>query len=257
MLIGYTNMTDDFEEKSTAFLDWFLSFPSASLSPKIRLADLRDRGAGRAVVARDDISTNTELFSIPRSCIISTANSALLQQLPSIASSQIKEDPWLSLILVLMYEYFQGKRFKPYLDILPSHFDTLMFWSDAELTELQASAVREKIGRQNADEMFEGMIVPLIKQHTEVFYPTSSRKLPDSELVALAHRMGSIIMAYAFDLEQEKNEKDVDEDGFATDEEELNMEKAMVPMADMLNSTADFNVGFISKKEKNARLLIR
>ena len=40
-------MADDFEEKSLAFKDWFLSHDGASINPDVDLADFRSEGRGR------------------------------------------------------------------------------------------------------------------------------------------------------------------------------------------------------------------
>ena len=151
------------------------------------------------------------------------------------------EDPWLSLILVLLYEYLKGpqSRWKAYFDILPSTFNTLMFWTDDELDLLQASAVREKIGKAGADELLTGKIVGSVRRNGANF-PGSSN-LSDDEILALAHRMGSTIMAYAFDIEKEPSRQEEDEEGYISDEEDELLPKGMVPMADMLNADADRN----------------
>jgi SET domain-containing protein 6 len=144
----------------------------------------------------------------------------------------------------MIYEYLQGPRsiWKPYFDILPTEFDTCMFWSEEELAELQASAVRSKIGKEGADKTFEEILVPLIRQHAASVLPEELREnVSNADLVNLAHRMGSTIMAYAFDIEPVKVAKEVDEDGYVSEDEEEALPKAMVPLADMLNADADLN----------------
>jgi len=41
--------SDEFTPRSSAFVKWFASAQNARLSPKVDLADLRSRGAGRGV----------------------------------------------------------------------------------------------------------------------------------------------------------------------------------------------------------------
>ncbi|ROW09279.1 hypothetical protein VPNG_05826 [Cytospora leucostoma] len=144
---------------------------------------------------------------------------------------------------------------KPYLDVLPTadQFGTPMFWTPEELSELQASPVASKVGKEEAEDMIRSKILPVVKEHEDVFYPSSSSsdspKLSEEELVKLAFRMGSVIMAYAFDLEKdaddEKKSKNGDEDDEDEDEWEEDHEGktmlGMVPMADMLNADAAFN----------------
>lgn len=134
------------------------------------------------------------------------------------------------------------------MDVLPaeSDFNTLMYWSDTELDQLQASAVRQKIGKASADSLFQSVLLPFIQRHAGSFYPSGVAHLSDEEMLRLAHRMGSTIMAYAFDLEPSEDDRNLDDEGFASDEEDAVLPKGMLPMADMLNADADSNVGNIS-----------
>lgn len=223
----------DFQSRSASFLHW-LHQQNITLSPKIELADLRSKAAGRGVLATDDIETDEELFRIPRSSILTVENSSLPVELKEV------EDPWLSLIIAMIYEYQRGGEsiWKPYFDILPTHFDTLMFWSESELEALQGSAVVEKIGKKSADEAFKTKVIPLVRQHASAFRLEGTS---DEELLSLCHRMGSTIMAYAFDLERPNDAPSKsEEDGWEEDDEESGvLPKGMVPFADTLNADAD------------------
>lgn len=149
----------------------------------------------------------------------------------------------------MLYEYTNegASNWAPYFNVLPSEFNTLMFWEKDELAELQASAVVQKIGKDGADEMFTTELVPVIKEFAEVFFSGDEKakdraeamKEPDN--LFLMHKMGSLIMAYAFDVEPANPEKDVDEEGYASEDEDEALPKGMVPMADMLNADADRN----------------
>jgi SET domain-containing protein 6 len=147
---------------------------------------------------------------------------------------------WNSLIVVIIYEYLR-KDISPwhcYFKVLPTTFDTLMFWNPAELAELQGSAVLDKIGRAEAEEGWKNNIIPFMKAHQALF---PLEEAADSTILQLAHMAGSLIMAYAFDLgKQDDVEEEVDEDGFVEDDEE-DPAKGMVPIADMLNADADRN----------------
>lgn len=214
-------------------------------------------GSSTCQVAKADLEANTILFTIPRDAIICPATSLLKAQLPDLFKLEDdasepsddedaatgSQDSWTLLILVMIYEHLRGdaSRWKPYLDVLPSEFDTPMFWTDAELSELQASALVSKVGRHEADEMIRTKIVPVIRAHEDVFFPAGTSKMDDAQLLALAHRMGSAIMAYAFDLEKDdENEAEDEDDGWVEDREGKAM-LGMVPMADMLNADAEFN----------------
>ncbi|KAK5681316.1 Ribosomal lysine N-methyltransferase 4 [Elasticomyces elasticus] len=221
-----TAETDDFEAKSQSFLAW-LQQHGTTISPKIELADLRQDGCGRGVLAVQDIEEDEELFSVPRTSILTIETSTL----PAEINAQIN-DPWLGLITAMVLEHSKGdgSAWKAYFDVLPERFDTPMFWSEEELAWLRGSAVVDKIGKLNADKAFRERIVPIIRQHAEVF---GTADASDEELMTLCHRMGSTIMAYAFDLEKPSAEQSREEqDGWEEDEEESE---------NMLNADADRN----------------
>lgn len=151
---------------------------------------------------------------------------------------------WLSLILVMIHEFLQGDKspWAPYFSVLPSTFDTLMFWSESELSELQASAILNQIGKADAEKSIVDMVVPIVHAHPEFFPPTNAGvssfegENGVKKLIELAHRMGSLIMAYGFDIEK-TDEDGEGEDGYVTDEEEQ-LPKGMIPLADFLNGDA-------------------
>ncbi|KAJ4302737.1 Ribosomal lysine N-methyltransferase 4 [Kalmusia sp. IMI 367209] len=237
---------DAFNEATHVFLDW-LKRSGAEISPKIQLKDLRNVQAGRGVVTTQDINEDEVLFRIPRSAVLSVENSILSNEIPKATFDHL--GPWLSLILVMLYEYLNNdaSNWAPYFRILPSEFNTLMFWQEDELAELQASAVVHKIGRQSADETFKSQLIPVIKEFAEVIFagdtraPERAAEMESPENVQLMHKMGSLIMAYAFDVEPAQSQKEVDEEGYASEDEDEALPKGMVPMADMLNADADRN----------------
>lgn len=149
----------------------------------------------------------------------------------------------------MLHEYFNGNasNWAPYFGVLPSAFNTLMFWEQDELAELQASAVVEKIGKESADMMFVNELVPVIQEFAEIFFAGDEKAkeraaaMKEPPNLMLMHKMGSLIMAYAFDVEPASQEKDVDEEGYASEDEDEALPKGMVPMADMLNADADRN----------------
>ncbi|KAL4976118.1 hypothetical protein BDW66DRAFT_159869 [Aspergillus desertorum] len=248
--------SDNFQRRSDEFATWLSSRPGVTVNSKIRIADLRANAAGRGVVAQADIDEDEELFTIPRDLVLSTHNS----KLKHLLSQDIEQlGPWLSLMLVMIYEYLQGDRsnWAPYFKVLPQRFDTLMFWSPAELEELQGSAVVEKIGKQGAEESIRESIIPVIQENPALFPPVVGLASYDGDvgahvLLNLAHTIGSVIMAYAFDVEKPENEDErVGEDGYLTDDEEDQSSKGMVPLADMLNADADRNNARLFQEEES------
>jgi SET domain-containing protein 6 len=148
---------------------------------------------------------------------------------------------WNSLVLVIIYEYLRrdASPWYHYFKVLPTTFDTLMFWNPIELAELQGSAVIGKIGKAEAEEGWQTTIIPLMKAHPALF--RADEDGADSIFVQLAHMAGSLIMAYAFDLgKTDDTEEEADDDGFVEDDEG-DPAKGMVPFADMLNADADRN----------------
>ncbi|KAJ9139389.1 Ribosomal lysine N-methyltransferase 4 [Pleurostoma richardsiae] len=252
-------MEDEYGRRTAAFLAWFKSLPGAYFHPGIEIQDMRSRGAGRGIVATSGIEPDTLLFTIPRKSVICSATSELPHRIPGVfevddnlaagaaddeaPDSSRQQDSWSSLILVLIYEQLLGpvSSWKPYLDVLPAHFTTPMFWTDTDVAGLQASPVVSQIGRDQADAMIRAKILPVIREHEDVFFPTEGGAPGDEEIIALANRMGSTIMAYAFDLERDEDEDDGEgEEGWVEDREGQIM-MGMVPMADILNADADFN----------------
>jgi SET domain-containing protein 6 len=149
----------------------------------------------------------------------------------------------------MLYEYLNGNasNWAAYFSVLPSEFDTLMHWTEDELAELQASAVVNKIGKEGANEKFLEELIPVIKEFAPVFFADDERaqqraeEMRDERNLLLMHRMGSLIMAYAFDVEPSVLKKDVDEEGYASEDEDEALPKGMVPLADMLNADGDRN----------------
>lgn len=201
------------------------------------------------------------LFTIPRAAIINTETSDLAKRIPDVFATTIPDDTdgeaddedgetsgppdnWVSLILVMIYEHLQGEksRWKPYFDVLPTEFDTLIWWSEKELDWLQASSIVGKIGKDDADSMFRARVLPVIEKNSEVFYPDGSQRLSEDELLLLAHRIGSTIMSYAFDLENDDDDAGQDEEEEWVEDREGKILMGMVPMADILNADAEFNV---------------
>jgi N-lysine methyltransferase SETD6 len=182
---------------------------------------------------------------------LQTTNSDLYHKVPDHFAEL---GPWDALILVIIYEYLRHKSspWFPYLQLLPTNFDTLMFWSPEELSELQGSAVVDKIGKESAEESWANTILPIMQRNEGLFpLPTNDTGERPKHLLELAHMAGSMIMAYAFDIAQDDssnsdgNAEDEAESDLTEDDEE-NPVKGMVPFADMLNADANRN---------NARLL--
>ena len=153
---------------------------------------------------------------------------------------------WPPLIVTIIYEYLRKEKspWHHYFQVLPCTFDSLMYWQKAELETLQASAVVNKIGREQAEESWKETIIPVMLSYPELFPMASSNDLDKTtELIKLAHMAGSLVMAYAFDIDrdQESNGNKVDSDDEFEEDDEDEPLKGMVPFADMLNADAERN----------------
>lgn len=194
------------------------------------------------LVALQDLEEEEELFAIPRPLVLTASTSSI----PSTVLGGLEEaGSWPPLIVTIIYEYLRGyaSPWYPYFQVLPSNFDTLMFWTDTELQELQASAVVRKIGKAGAEASWKETIIPAMLKHSDLFPingPDDASKT--AKLIQLAHMAGSLIMAYAFDIDRDDDGSKASDgdDEFEEDDEDEPL-KGMVPFADMLNADADRN----------------
>ncbi|KAF9904903.1 hypothetical protein BX616_001142 [Lobosporangium transversale] len=173
---------------------------------------------------------------------------------------------WNPLMLCMIYEYCRGSDslWKPYFDILPTEFSTPMFWSEEELLELKGTGAIDKIGKQEAEAAFHEKLWPVISDNGALFTSSpGNNSEPDldpkkdnaiSTFIQIFHRMGSLIMAYAFHDTAPSTDKeeggDMDEEMDDDDEDEEKINVSMVPMADMLNhKTGHNNARLFHEKE--------
>ncbi|GAA6018787.1 hypothetical protein JCM8202_002231 [Rhodotorula sphaerocarpa] len=212
-----------------AFVDWFKA-KGGTVHDAVGFKQWE--GQGRGCVALQDIEPDTVLFSIPRPILLTTSTSALPSLLPAEEWAELAG--WTPLILSMMYEYLQTTTWKPYFALLPTQFDSLMFWSDEELAELQGSTVLSKIGRDEADQAFVETVKPLVEKHANVFGD------PKDYSAELFHRMGSLVLSRSFHVDSKPENDDEEKEDEDSDDEEEEREDvadvAMVPFADILNA---------------------
>jgi len=67
-----------------------------------------------------------------------------------------------ALILVLIFETRKLSPWKPYIDLLPENLNSLMFWEPEELSALRGSSVLDKIGKEDADNVFKHKLLPVV-----------------------------------------------------------------------------------------------
>lgn len=229
-----------FAQKTNEYYEWLLA-KGAVISPKIEIADLRNIGQGRAVVAKEAIEEDEELFRLPRSLTINAENCSLIQDKASLVDALLDLGQWQALILSVLYEWkVKGadSPWFPYFNVLPVNdhgsykYNQLLFWSDDELKLLQPSQILSRVGKESARKMYEDMKVLL-----ERFVGDVSEE--DFNSVA------TLIMSYSFDVSKLKQtglEEEVDEEEDLDDPDDSepvrdsHCLKSMVPLADTLNA---------------------
>ncbi|CAH7672320.1 expressed protein [Phakopsora pachyrhizi] len=128
----------------------------------------------------------------------------------------------------------------PYFDLMPEEFDTLMFWSEEELDELKGSTILDKIGRQEAESDYFGLIEPFIRSRPDLFPVPNlaeSKNIIDQKCnsknyrssgwedfygLQVYHRMGSLVLSRSFNIKHLIKSKDFkvekrDDDGYESD----------------------------------------
>lgn len=193
-------------------------------SPAMRLHQFSAANGGRGAIALRDIAEEEELCWIPRKLVLTVETSSLPALLGPEDWRKVSEGAgWTGLILAMAYEHLQGMRWTPYLNELPTSFDSLIWWSTNELAELQGSTILEKLGRDEAETMWAERIAPMVHSRPDVFGAD-----PSIYSVELLHRMGSNILSRSFHARHTDDSDDEDEDDAS--------DVAMIPWADFLNA---------------------
>ena len=197
-------------------------------------------------MATANIENNEMLFQIPQHLVMDARTSDLRKHIKDELRSL---EPWQQMVLIMIYESGKGEgsRWYPYFQVLPERADDiLMNWSDEELRELQGSAVLGRVGKHDVDAQFEKAILPILAKNHDLFGAFAEDfKGPHASKFSLelCHRLSGIMMAYAFDVEDDfwvESENGDIADAFEEDEDE-DFVKGMIPLADMLNASGAKN----------------
>ncbi|KAF3193512.1 hypothetical protein TWF225_010250 [Orbilia oligospora] len=206
-----------------AIVHW-LSHNGAEVHPSIQIS--RSPSGEQVISSTDNIPASTTLLNIPASAIITATNSSLLERIPSLA----EKSQWTILILTIMYEASKpDSQWRSYFDSLPIEFDTLMYWSQDELKELEGSAVLNKIGKEEAETMYLEEIKTFVDANGDVFGGV------DVSLEAF-HKAGSWIMAFSSDFEKPGHTRDEDamDDDDDDEYDSLDTDKVLVPFGNLI-----------------------
>ncbi|KAI0339982.1 SET domain-containing protein [Trametopsis cervina] len=201
------------------FVDWFQSHHGTVDNDAMKITEIP--GCARGAVALRDLPAGHTLFSIPRNLTLSTRTSLLPSKIGTHAWKQHGlHVGWAGLILCIMWEEAQGTESKwdGYLAILPSKFDTPMFWTAAELEELMGTAVVDKVGKSDAEKDYYAKVVPVIQSRPDLFPAELHAKHYTLERY---HVMGSRILSRSFQVSkwegETQNDNDEEEDVDAPD----------------------------------------
>ena len=286
-----------FRENTEKFAQWVQDH-FCSVSSKFKIDDLREQGQGRGLIATEDIAKSERLFELSRDCILNVETASISKLRPGNRDVLNSLNQWQALIICVAYEWLMGdkSRFAHYFNVLPlriSDYNSLMFWSDAELQELKPSAVLNRIGRDAAEEMHALLLADIIPNRLQC------PELTDFLTQERFHVVASLIMSYSFDVDhfeieengegndsdndnddddaddddddddnadnydEELDQKDVDQALEELDDSEAaedrlsrdNYLKSMVPLADTLNSNTSL-VNATLKYEKSKLVMI-
>ncbi|GJE92752.1 SET domain-containing protein [Phanerochaete sordida] len=203
--------------EGNAFIQWFKSKGATVDETAMGIADIP--GYGRGIVAMRDLPKDHTLFTIPRDLVLSMRTSTLPQKFGQASWKKFGlHEGWTGLILCMLWEEAQGaaSKWNGFFPILPTSFDTPMFWDAADVEELQGTAVVDKIGRDDAEKDFAAKLVPAIESRPDLFPPESRAT---TYTLARYHLMGSRILSRSFhvlrwkaDGEEADEEAEVDED---------------------------------------------
>ncbi|CAG8568263.1 3768_t:CDS:10 [Paraglomus occultum] len=175
-----------FGEVNSRFIQWYKR-NGGYLSDKISFKDYSDEGAGRGMIAVEDIDPQTVLFKTPYSLLLNFQTSSLAPLLPDDLFSNLrKHNSWFPLILCLMYEStMENSKWREYFSILQKEYATPMFWENEEIKELKGTGVivrgepawsnlyyrevtindikKDKIGKEDAEKGFVDYLLPVIE----------------------------------------------------------------------------------------------
>ncbi|KAJ3982773.1 hypothetical protein F5890DRAFT_1527670 [Lentinula detonsa] len=199
------------------FLSWFQRNGGTIDLDAIGFKCFPSTEGGRGAVALKNIEKERTLFTVPRSLILSIKTSSLPEKFgPKIWKECKLDTGWSGLILCMMWEDAQtlDSKWYHYLAILPTAFNTPMFWNDQDLKDLEGTPVVEKLGKEDAERDYHDKVLLALQRRPDLFPPES---IPNHYSLERYHVMGSRILSRSFDIEHAGTDD-------VTLEEELNNE---------------------------------
>eukprot|EP01130_Rhizamoeba_saxonica_P009986 TRINITY_DN4087_c0_g1_i2.p1 TRINITY_DN4087_c0_g1~~TRINITY_DN4087_c0_g1_i2.p1 ORF type:complete len:264 (-),score=33.83 TRINITY_DN4087_c0_g1_i2:31-822(-) len=124
------------------------------------------------IVAARDIQKNEVVVSVPLSITLKTSNLAKNPVFQDLDLQSRISPTNLAGFYIMWERVHQSSPWKPYFDILPTAYDTTIFWSQSELAELQLSRLKDFTMRKKSliERSFENIFTNwLFIEHEEIF----------------------------------------------------------------------------------------
>ncbi|PWN49685.1 SET domain-containing protein [Violaceomyces palustris] len=125
---------------------------------------------------------------------------------------------------------FGQQEWGPYFDIMPTEFSTPMFWPEEDLESLQGTSVSGKVGREEAEQIYNDNLLPFIRSRPSIFFSDPPRghsggieeQIGEWYSMDIYHQMGSRILSRSFHVKSSKKGKGAKSEaaGDETEEEE-------------------------------------
>lgn len=156
--------------KIELFMEWYRTV----CSPDYALTFDADPNTGRrGLFLTRDVSPRDTVLWVTENCMMSS-KTAVESDL-FVLKTRHEDLTWKELLpLFLIYEYNNPESFwRPYLDLLPKHVHTPLFWSDEELEELRGTRLYEITlsRRVRLDRQYEKDVVPLLDEFRAILKP--------------------------------------------------------------------------------------
>jgi hypothetical protein len=195
MASEWTSREDVLAGLRARFVAWVME-GGGFVHPNLRvLSSLPNRGSDRGVICNgESIKANETLILIPPGLCLymplhlcgvrpdesdesdkstSTSEEEMPAAVTFLAALEHKPSPFICTVLILLAEAALGLKsfYAPYIDTLPEGHDSLIAWTDAELSLLQGTELEcQTDGRKKTtQDIFVDVVLPIIKDASELW----------------------------------------------------------------------------------------
>ena len=193
MASKWTSREDAHAGLRAKFMAWVMN-GGGFVHPDIRvLSSLPNHGNDRGVICNgESIKSNEALILIPQSLCLymplhlcgvraeklnSSSTSTSKEELPAavtfLVALEHKPSTFICTVLILLSEAALGQKsfYAPYIDTLPEGHDSLIAWTDAELSLLQGTELEcQTDGRKKTtQDIFVDVVLPIIRNAPELW----------------------------------------------------------------------------------------